>query len=166
MLTDATGPNAPIADAVLDRLLSAASYHVRAAQAHADSSDSVEKHTSSIHAGAGIELAAKALLAQLDRRLLRDRQDAQHALLDVIAENAGVIDRETAPKASLRTLEAAIAVDLACRISPAVRPYKKGALRALKARNAAAHFAEIDEDLERGVDDAVLFVAAALNSLV
>lgn len=161
---DTGGATTPISGVILDRLLSAAKYHVVAAREQANSASPFGKLDASIHAGAAVELLAKVLLARIDHRLLRDRQDVQHALLDLIADRAQIVGFEPRPiQASFRTLEAGVALDLACRISVAVRQHKNGAGRALKARNAAAHMAEFDPYLDRTLDETELFAAAALE---
>jgi hypothetical protein len=56
------------------RLYSASRYHARKARALADTSSPHERLDAVTHAGAAVELIAKAVLADLDVRLLPDRE--------------------------------------------------------------------------------------------
>jgi hypothetical protein len=70
------------------RFYSASRYHARKARALADTSSPHERLDAVTHAGAAVELIAKAVLADLDVRLLPDRE-ALHTLLETIAELRG-----------------------------------------------------------------------------
>ncbi|SDJ08519.1 hypothetical protein SAMN05444157_1658 [Frankineae bacterium MT45] len=98
-----------------------------------------------IHAGAAVELMAKAVLAHLDPRLLAAGDNAHHALLDVLAEQ-GRASVHARTKAPASTVIASSAVDLAARCADGLRTTKAAGHAALQARNAAAHAALVDED--------------------
>jgi len=100
---------------VVERLMAAARHHARSARAKAAEADPYVQQDAAIHAGTAVELVAKALLAQLDLRLLRDGPNAHHALLDVLATLASRSGVTPAPKAGSKTLMAWDAVHLACR---------------------------------------------------
>lgn len=100
---------------VVERLMAAARNHARSARAKAAEADPFVQQDAAIHAGTAVELVAKALLAQLDFRLLSDGPNAHHALLDVLATLASRSGVTPAPKAGSKTLMAWDAVHLACR---------------------------------------------------
>lgn len=119
------------------RLYAASRHHARKARELAASSDEHERLDAAVHAGAALELIAKALLAEIDRCLLPDR--AHHALLDAVAgQRESLAARPTAPKT---TISAMIAVELVARLVPGCRAAEQSATAVIRARNAAVHLA-------------------------
>lgn len=98
------------------------------------------------HAGGAVEMMAKAVVSHLDERLLADQDAGKHAFLELLAahhERAAVTGRpgKIAPKSIL----ASTAVALAHRLSQECSKEQSKATRALTARNAASHMADLDD---------------------
>lgn len=121
------------------RLYAASRYHASKARALVDATSEHERLDAATHAGAALEFIAKAVLAEVDVRLLPDRE-AHHTLLDSIAR-----DREghVPHRVSIRTtIGASLAIGLVARLVPACRQHIAAVKRVLSVRNAAVHMAE------------------------
>jgi len=148
----------------LERLYSAAAHHARAANDKVRSPDRNLRMEAAIHAGASVELMAKAILVEVDPRLLFEERESHHVLIDMLVE-AGVATAQQYARRGTRTLTATKAVQLAARLCEQVRPHAAAARQALEARNRAAHAAELDEaDLADEVIGGSDFVLAGVDS--
>ena len=127
-----------------ERLYSAARHHARAASDKMRSPNENLRMDAAIHAGAAVELMAKAILTSVDHRLLYEDRDGHHVVIDLLVRAEKATAEPYARKNS-RTVTAGMAVDLAARLCEHVRPHAQGARRALAARNSAAHAAEVHE---------------------
>jgi uncharacterized protein YjbJ (UPF0337 family) len=132
------------------QLYAASRYHARRARALAETTDAFERIDAAAHAGSAVELIAKALLADLDVRLLPDR-DQHHALLDAVAVLARRVEPVVARRLSLKTtVGARVAVELAARLVPGCRQHESAAHRVAKVRNGAVHMAQSPSAEELG----------------
>ena len=126
------------------RLYAASRHHASEARARRSSPNEIDRLDGAWHAGAAVELIAKAALHEADPRLLSDGADAQHALLEAVAEVHGKSDAlPAAPKPGPRTIGAATAVALVSRLDSGAQQHESAANRVLRLRNAAVHMAEI-----------------------
>ena len=128
----------------LERLYWAASHHVRAANDKVRSADRNLRLEAAVHAGAAVELMAKAILVHVDPRLLLDDREGHHVLIDLLVER-GAVTAQPHGYRSRRTVSATKAVTLAARVCEQVGPHIGAARQALDARNQAAHAAVINE---------------------
>lgn len=138
------------------RLYAASQHHARKARELVDSPDEHDRLDAVVHAGAALELIAKALLAEIDRCLLPDR--VHHALLDAVAaERDGLAP---GPVPAKNTVGGVLAVELVARLVPGCRTAEQRAKAVLSARNAAIHvaMAPTPQDLAKYVSDMEDFV--------
>ena len=125
------------------RLYAASRHHAAKAREHRRQDDNYGRLDAAFHAGAAIELIAKAVLADLDPRLLADGARAQHALLEAVAElrsRSGTVSGSGG--GGRATISASVALELASRLDSGCASHKSAAVRVLRARNAAVHMAE------------------------
>lgn len=128
----------------LERMYWASAHHTRAASDKVRSTDRNLRMEAAVHAGAAVELMAKAILVHVDPRLLFDEREGHHVLIDMLVRS-GEATAEPHRYGRKRTLAAMQAVSLAARICDHVRPHVAAAREALEARNHAAHAAWVDE---------------------
>lgn len=148
-------------------LYAASRHHAASARALANSPDSHERMDAVTHAGAAVELIAKAVLADVDVRLLPDR-GTHHTLLETIVELRGYHGTLAAhARNGESTIGAGLAIELAARVVDGCRSHQAAALAVMKARNAAVHKAVAPdvEDLIGLVDSMQAFTDAAANWL-
>lgn len=118
-----------------------------------------------VHAGAAVELMAKAILVHVDPRLLFDDRDGHHVLIDLLVER-GVASAQPHSYRGKKTVGAAKAVVLSARVCEQVRPHVGAAQQALEARNDAAHAAAIDDSrIADQVTAGIDFVLAGVDSI-
>jgi len=165
MTTNGSSETRPASD--VERLYLASRYHARAAQKMAQVADQFANLDAAVHAGTAVELMAKAVLADLDPRLLVEGAPAQHVLLDVLAEHHGATGIAPAKsKGRARTVNASMAVELAARLRAECRPHSSAAHAALDARNAAAHSADLEPNtIGMVVDGMAAYTAAGVETL-
>jgi hypothetical protein len=128
-----------------ERMYWAASHHTRAANEKVRSLERYERMEAAVHAGAAVELMAKAILAKVDWRFLVHEQEGHHVLLDALIDQ-GKLSGQPRHQKLRTTLSAARAVEVVTRIREELRPHRQAADGALRARNAAAHAAVVEED--------------------
>lgn len=149
----------------MERLYWAASHHAQAANLKVSSGDRHLRMEAAIHAGAAVELMAKAILARVDPRLLTEDRDGHHIVVDMLVGSGEAVASKRRGSGSQATVSARKALDLALRLCPEVVPHDSAAGVALKARNAAAHAAEVDDTkLADQVTAANDFVLAGVDS--
>lgn len=129
----------------LYRLLAAAKHHARGAHGKVASADQHVRMEAVIHAGAAVELMAKAVIVSRDpEQIMRSRKRG--------------------PAATIRAIEA---VDAAAVIVVELDPYVNGAKRTLNARNAAAHAADVDDiELNARILEGTQFVLVCAEVLL
>jgi hypothetical protein len=154
-----------------ERLYAASAHHTRAANSKVSSKDRHVQMEAAIHAGAAVELMAKAILATADQRLLLDKIDGHSLLIDMLIKSEAVVAQQASAKRDVartvsKTLSAGRALELSIRLHPSLGAHLAAGQRALAARNAAAHSAEITVDaLQAQVTSASDFVLACVASL-
>jgi len=120
------------------RLYAASRSHALKARALAEASNEHDRLDAAAHAGAAVELIAKAVLAELDLRLLHDRQ-MHHALLDIdVRDRKGYVPR---PPSMTTTVGTSLAIELTARLIPGCRRHESAAQSVARTRNAAVHMA-------------------------
>jgi hypothetical protein len=146
-MLDVTQPGGGPDRGIRARLYAASRYHAGKARALLDATDALERLDAAGHAGAAVELIAKAVLADFDVRLLPDRE-AHHALLEAVAELRGRRDTlATKARNGETTVRAGLAIELAARVADGCRSQQAAARSVMKARNAAVHMA-VPPDVE------------------
>lgn len=145
------------------RLYAASRYHAGRARALAASTDEYVQIDAAAHAGAAVELMAKALLADFDVRLLHGG-GLHHALLDIVAGNEGIPARRSISKT---TVGAVVAIELAGRLVPGCHRHEAAAKQVASVRNGAVHLAEAPsiETLREAVAGMEAFTDAAARHL-
>lgn len=157
----------PNAD-VVERLIRAGSHHIRSAREKSASTDEYVLHDVAIHAGAAIELFAKALLVRIDHRLAYgSAEDVYQALLDTVTSSGKTrIPFKAAKTNPKRSVQASTAVNIARRLDEAIDRAATTAHAVLGMRNGAAHAAALEVSLlPDAVTDAETFVVAVSEVL-
>lgn len=146
-------------------LLSAAEHHMKRALDGLASRDRHVQLDSAIHAGAAVELIAKAVIARVDAALVLEAEDARQKLIDKYIES-GLIEGKQVKERSPRSISASNAVGLARKVVVELKAHDAGARQALDMRNSAAHAAELEsEHLESRVLAASEYVLLAMEYL-
>jgi len=157
---------APDDETPADNLYLASQFHARRAQELLDSKDRFERMDAAYHAGAAVELMAKALVSQFDHRVLRDQDGGKHAFLEAVASHRRRALAAGPKKPGNQSISARTAVGLAERLAPECADHRGKAERALAARNGAAHMAVVDEaSLADVVAGMAAYVSAGATSL-
>lgn len=151
-------------DADVDRLYDAAQHHLRSANEKVEAPDWRVRLDAAVHAGAAVELMAKAVLAGLDVRLVRREHHSVRGIVNLLIEN-GNLDATPYDLSPNRTIGAEEALDLLSRLEEGLRPFCASAKKALAARNAAVHLAEAQDGLADAVTAGSDFVLAGVDRL-
>lgn len=121
----------PLLDTDFGRILDAAKHHVRTAHSKAASGAAFADVDTPIHAGAAVELLAKLVLAKVHPGLLAHAADSPHAMLEAVVSGTSLRTK----KPGIRTVDAGLAVEMVCRISPQAAKHQESVKDLLKARN-------------------------------
>lgn len=153
-----------VPDTEIERLYAAARHHLRSANQKVTSPDWRVRLDAAVHAGASVELMAKAVLVSTDPRLIFQAHHSAQGIANLLIER-GTLTATPFELRSRRTIGAGEALDLLKRIEDGLRPHCAPAKKALDARNAAVHLAEADAGLADAVTAGSDFVLAAVDRL-
>lgn len=153
-------------DQVVEHLIEAASHHGRAAIRAVTSTDEFVLLDGAFHAGAAVELAAKAAVAEIEPMLLSSAGNAKGEMVDALVRFRPSVSIAPVPagqRRRLRTIDASIAVAVAARLYPKCNV---SAELPLDVRNDAVHLAVVDPDrLEEAVRAMVTYVNLVVEAI-